>query len=138
MNLLLNNMSKHAPMSTEKPITSTPPTLHMCNIIIALLSTLLTNLVRSHLVNPSWDQLRKPLGPEMGSCLFDHSAVIIFASILHSICAFSTRTTGRVKFGISKVLMRKQQFGSRLEVDNSSTLLLLCTWGRYYTLKFLD
>ena len=67
-------------------------TSYICMCNITLLSTLLTsNLVRSHLVNPfrDWFVLQKPLGPEMDSCLFDHysAAMIIFASILHTICS---------------------------------------------------
>ena len=74
-------------------------TSYICMCNITLLSTLLTsNLVRSHLVNPSrdWFVLQKPLGPEMDSCLFDHysATMIIFASILHTICTAFSSTHG--------------------------------------------
>ena len=101
--LMMNNtqnMSKHAPVCVVywKPITS-PPKCYICMCNITLLSTLLTsNLVRSHLVNPSrdWFVLQKPLGPEMDSCLFDHysATMIIFASILHTICTAFSSTHG--------------------------------------------
>ena len=96
--LMMNNtqnMSKHASVNWKTNVIShhhQNATSYICMCNITLLSTLLTsNLVRSHLVNPSrdWFVLQKPLGPEMDSCLFDHysAAMIIFASILHTICS---------------------------------------------------